>query len=84
MDFWSKLTIFYQANPHLGAKLSSYVAVLSKNMHVYGCRLVLYHSKVNASSWLMFMMPEVGIIDGFIVQPYHFLRRRFPFWRKIE
>ena len=42
--------IFCQANPDFGAKLSNCLAIMAKNTCVYGCRLVLYHSKFNISS----------------------------------
>ena len=44
-DLQSNHTIFYQANPHFGAKSSSVLAVLAKNTCVYVSRLLLRHSK---------------------------------------
>ena len=47
MDLWSHHTIFYQADPHFGVKLISCVAILTRNVYVYGCRLHVYHFQVN-------------------------------------
>ena len=66
--FIIQLTIFYKADPHFGAKLSIFVAVLTKNTYVHSFRLLLHHSKVNISPLARSMKPGIGIIDGFLVQ----------------
>ena len=58
--------------------------VLTKDTLVYECRLVVYHSKVNARSYSRFMKPGIGIVDGFLLPPCHFLPSKSPFWRKVE
>ena len=63
---------------------SNFVAVLTQNTHVEDFRLLLYHSKVNNNSYESFMKPEMGFIDGFLLQSHHFLPSKSPFWREIE
>ena len=46
---------------------------LAKKTCMCGCRLALYCSKVNISSLKRFMKPGMGIIDTYLLQPYHFL-----------
>ena len=73
MDFYSNLIIFYQSGPIcFGGKLTSFVAILTKNTCVCGCRPVLYYFKVNVSLLERFMKPGMGIIDNFLLQPRHF------------
>ena len=84
MDFYSNLTIFYQTSPHFGGKLTSFVTVLAENQCVCGDRPVLYCSKVNISVLERFMKSGMGIIDGFLLQPHHFLSNQSPFWRKTN
>ena len=38
------------------------MTVLTQNIYVYDCRLLLYHSKVNIISYERFMKPETGIL----------------------
>lgn len=45
---------------------------------IYDFRLVLYHSKVNNISYETFMKPEMGIMDGVLLQPHHFLQSKDP------
>ena len=63
---------------------TSFVAILAQNTCVYGCRLVLYQFKFTIISLSRFMKPGMGIIDGFLLYPHHFLSNRSPFWWKID
>ena len=40
MNLWFNLNLFYQADPQIGAKSSSFVTVLTKNISVHDCRLM--------------------------------------------
>ena len=53
----SNFSIFYQISPHVGGKLTSFVAVLAQNTCVWGCRPMLYYSKVNIILLERFMKP---------------------------
>ena len=64
-------------------KRTSCVAVLGQNTCVYCCRLVLYHLNFNISSISTFMQPGRGIMDGYLLQPYHFLPNQSLFLRKV-
>ena len=79
MDFYSKIIIFYQTGPHFGGKLTSFVAILAQNTCVCGFRPVLYYFKVNISLLERFMKPGMGIVDGFLLQPHHFILTQSPF-----
>ena len=54
------------------------------NVCKYGCRLVLYHLNLNISLVSRFVKPGMGIIDGFLLQPYHFLSSQSPLLREID
>ena len=84
MNFYSNITNFYQANPHVGQKLTNYLAVMAIIPCMYDSRLLLYNSKVYNNSYVRFMKAGMGIIHNFILQPHHFLPSKSPFWRKIE
>ena len=82
MIFYSNLVIFYHANPHVGGKLTSFVAGLAQNTCVYGCRLVLYHLNFNISSWERFTKTGREIIGGFLSKFAIFYKANPRFWGK--
>ena len=85
MGFYSNLTIFYQTSPHFEGKWTSFVAVLTQNTYVCGCRPELYYPKVNIGYLLgRFMKPGMGIMDNLPVQPHYFLQSQSCFWREMD
>ena len=66
MDFYSNLTNFYQTNPNFRGKLRNCVGDMTIIPCVYSYRLLLCYSKVNISSYVIFMKPVMGIIVGFL------------------
>ena len=75
---------FCKASPHFGGKWTSFVAILTQNTWVYGCRLILDQFKYNISLLSRFMKPMMEIIDEFLLQPQHFLSSKSQFWRKMN
>ena len=45
LGFYSNLTSFYQTNPQFEGKLSTFVAILTRNTYLYSYRVVLHHLK---------------------------------------
>ena len=72
MNFYSNLIIFSLTNPPFEGKLTSFVAVLAQIRCMGGSRPRLYYFKVNISLSRRFMKPVMGIMDKFLLQPYHF------------
>ena len=75
---------FLQSQPSFWWQMDYCVAVMAQNICVYGWRLVLHQFKFNTSSLSRFMKPGIGIINGFLLQPHHFLWNKSPFWRKMN
>ena len=71
--FLSKHTIYDQADPQVWPEVTNSGATLAQITCVHGCRHLQKKSKVKIGSQERITMTGMGILDGILSQPQHFL-----------
>ena len=83
--FLNQTPPFCQADPNVGQKLSSFVAVLAQSTYMYGCRLMVHHSKVNISLWVCNVHEILDGINRYIsISTAQFADKPIPIWRNFS